>query len=88
MAKQVTFTNLSGHIIVLEKLQNGNTGITIAQGLQELIDKDITFYELEASDLPSLIHQLNILKNEVDVNVKSSFKVGNKIFDDTEFIDF
>jgi hypothetical protein len=77
MDKQIILTDFQGGIAVLSKEHHsGAIGITIAKNLDEMVDNNSNYFELDVDDLDEFINILKDLK--ADINFSQPFKVDTK----------
>jgi pantothenate kinase len=74
MAAEIKFTDITGSVMVIEKTFAGNVGVTIAKDVQELIDDNYRYFEIEMNELDEFISYLQHLKKDIDINYCVPFK--------------
>jgi len=78
MATEIKFTDIAGSVMVIEKTKLGAIGISIAKDVQELVDDNYEYFQIEIDELDEFIGYLKHLKKDIDVNYRTPFKVDTK----------
>jgi hypothetical protein len=78
MAAEIKFTDIAGSVMVIEKTKLGAIGISIAKDVQELVDDNYEYYQIEIDELDEFISYLQHLKKDIDINYRTPFKVDTK----------
>ena len=79
MEKQILLTDFQGGIAILSKEPYSKAiGISIAKCLEDMIDKNYNYFELDIDDLDEFIHILKELKADINfsqpMNIQGDFK--------------